>query len=233
MEIAEQRPETPGPDDPPARHGRRTRQTAAVAPRPAAVRPGMTGGHYQPLSTPDIERIYGTALDVLENIGIGDPIPEVPSATPSLEAARSIQTDGCCFRGASSRRCSASPPAATCDMGWTRPTTSRSAGSASTSAPLARRSRSSTTARRPSGRPDSSTCTTLPAWSIACRTSTATGSRSSRPNTAKTSTSTTSTSPTRRSRARTSRSRSAARPSATWTTWSRCSTSSPVATASF
>ena len=77
MEIAEQRQETPGADDPPARHSRRTRQSAATAPHPAAVRPGMTGGLYQPLSTPDIERIYETALDVLENIGIGDPIPEI------------------------------------------------------------------------------------------------------------------------------------------------------------
>ena len=59
MEIAEDRRQTPAADDPPARHGRRTRQTAAAAPRPAAVRPGMTGGQYRPLSTSDIERIYG------------------------------------------------------------------------------------------------------------------------------------------------------------------------------
>jgi len=42
-----------------------------------AVRPGQVGGQYRPLSDADIERIYQTALDVLENIGIGDPIPEI------------------------------------------------------------------------------------------------------------------------------------------------------------
>jgi len=42
-----------------------------------AVRPGMPGGFYKPLSDRDIERIHATALDVLERIGIGDPIPEI------------------------------------------------------------------------------------------------------------------------------------------------------------
>jgi trimethylamine--corrinoid protein Co-methyltransferase len=42
-----------------------------------AVRPGMEGGTYKPLSDRDIERIHTTALDVLEKIGIGEPIPEV------------------------------------------------------------------------------------------------------------------------------------------------------------
>ena len=37
----------------------------------------MQGGAYKPLSEQDIQRIYGTALDILENIGMGDPIPEV------------------------------------------------------------------------------------------------------------------------------------------------------------
>jgi trimethylamine--corrinoid protein Co-methyltransferase len=37
----------------------------------------MPGGAYQPLSESDIRRISDTALDILENIGIGDPIPEI------------------------------------------------------------------------------------------------------------------------------------------------------------
>ena len=41
------------------------------------MRPGQSGGHYKPLSDGDITRIHDAALDVLENIGIGDPIPEV------------------------------------------------------------------------------------------------------------------------------------------------------------
>jgi trimethylamine--corrinoid protein Co-methyltransferase len=42
-----------------------------------AVRPGQAGGQYRPLSDVDIQRIYAAALDVLEDIGIGDPIPEI------------------------------------------------------------------------------------------------------------------------------------------------------------
>lgn len=42
-----------------------------------AVHPGLPGGNYRPLSDGDIHRIHVTALDVLENIGIGDPIPEI------------------------------------------------------------------------------------------------------------------------------------------------------------
>jgi trimethylamine--corrinoid protein Co-methyltransferase len=45
--------------------------------RGQAVQPGMSGGAYRPLSERDIQRIYDTALDILENIGIGDPIPEI------------------------------------------------------------------------------------------------------------------------------------------------------------
>lgn len=43
----------------------------------AAVRPGTQGGAYRPLGETDIRRIHDTALEVLANIGIGDPIPEV------------------------------------------------------------------------------------------------------------------------------------------------------------
>lgn len=75
MEIAEDRIEPPASDEPRAKTGRRSRGTT-VAPA-AAIRPGMTGGLYRPLTTRDIERIYDTALDVLANIGIGDPIPEI------------------------------------------------------------------------------------------------------------------------------------------------------------
>ena len=43
----------------------------------AIVFPGLEGGQYKPLSDSDIQKIHKTALDVLENIGIGDPIPEI------------------------------------------------------------------------------------------------------------------------------------------------------------
>ena len=40
----------------------------------------MPGGAYKPLSDRDIERIHAAALDVLERIGVGDPIPEILEA---------------------------------------------------------------------------------------------------------------------------------------------------------
>ena len=58
--------------------GRRARhELRAAGVRGQAVQPGMQGGAYRPLSERDIQRIYDTALDILENIGIGDPIPEI------------------------------------------------------------------------------------------------------------------------------------------------------------
>ena len=64
-------------EPPRPRRSRRTRETSEAGPPPAAIRPGMSGGAYRPLSVPDIERIYRTALDVLANIGIADSIPEI------------------------------------------------------------------------------------------------------------------------------------------------------------
>jgi len=60
------------------RRGRQARRAARIDNRgSSAVRPGQSGGHYKPLSDADIKCIHDAALDVLENIGIGDPIPEV------------------------------------------------------------------------------------------------------------------------------------------------------------
>jgi trimethylamine--corrinoid protein Co-methyltransferase len=57
------------------RRGRRARQ--AAPPTASAVRPGLEGGSYRPLTQPDEQQIHKTILDVLENIGMGDPIPIV------------------------------------------------------------------------------------------------------------------------------------------------------------
>jgi len=54
------------------RHAERMKGSAGMA-----VRPGMEGGAYKPLSDRDIELIHDTALKVLANIGIGEPIPEI------------------------------------------------------------------------------------------------------------------------------------------------------------
>lgn len=53
------------------RRGRRSRRDEP------AVGPGMPGGRYRPLTQSDEKQIHSTVLDVLENIGMGDPIPIV------------------------------------------------------------------------------------------------------------------------------------------------------------
>jgi len=55
------------------RRGRKARHDNP--PVASAVGPGMLGGRYQPLSEREIERVHETVLDVLENIGMADPIP--------------------------------------------------------------------------------------------------------------------------------------------------------------
>lgn len=57
------------------RRGRKARLDAP--PKQSAVAPGFTGGKYQPLTEAEIQNIHHTVLDVLENIGIADPIPIV------------------------------------------------------------------------------------------------------------------------------------------------------------
>ncbi len=66
---------------------RRTRRSGGRAARVAAraaglkkvdrpVRPGQQGGAYRPLSESDMESIYQAALSLLEEVGMGNPIPE-------------------------------------------------------------------------------------------------------------------------------------------------------------
>ena len=57
------------------RDARRALRAAGV--QGQAVQPGMTGGAYKPLSERDIQLINDTSLNILENIGIGEPIPEI------------------------------------------------------------------------------------------------------------------------------------------------------------
>jgi len=60
------------------RGGREARKALRARPIPmdeAAVRPGMAGGQYKPLSDRDMQRIHETALDLLEKIGLAQAIP--------------------------------------------------------------------------------------------------------------------------------------------------------------
>ena len=76
------------------RRGRKSRQqNPAIA---SAVKPGMLGGRYRPLTGSDEEKIHKTVLDVLENIGMGDPIPVVKER--ALKRGCFINEDGrLCF----------------------------------------------------------------------------------------------------------------------------------------
>jgi len=40
------------------------------------VRPGLSGGRYAPLSERDMQMVYDAALGLLENVGMGSPVPE-------------------------------------------------------------------------------------------------------------------------------------------------------------
>jgi trimethylamine--corrinoid protein Co-methyltransferase len=58
------------------RRGRKARRAQRLEEQPSrAVEPGLMGGAYKPLATSDIERIHATALDVLENLGMANPLP--------------------------------------------------------------------------------------------------------------------------------------------------------------
>ncbi len=58
-----------------AREARLRKRADAINKRP--VHAGLIGGAYKPLRPDDLEKIHHTALQVLEQIGIGSPTPEV------------------------------------------------------------------------------------------------------------------------------------------------------------
>jgi trimethylamine--corrinoid protein Co-methyltransferase len=55
------------------RRGRKARQ--AAPPTASAVRAGLEGGRYRPLTSADEQKIHQAVMHVLEHIGMGDPIP--------------------------------------------------------------------------------------------------------------------------------------------------------------
>ena len=55
-----------------------------------AVRPGMEGGHYKPLSERDVERIHDAALHVLERIGVGAVAKDAPTLGKLVGRARQV-----------------------------------------------------------------------------------------------------------------------------------------------
>ncbi|MDJ0609502.1 MAG: trimethylamine methyltransferase family protein [Kiloniellales bacterium] len=60
------------------RGGRSARRELRAAPIPEAeraVKPGMEGGRYKPLTDAEVEKIHRAALDLLETVGLADAIP--------------------------------------------------------------------------------------------------------------------------------------------------------------
>jgi trimethylamine--corrinoid protein Co-methyltransferase len=77
------------------RGGRAARQAERAAPlqeelRP--VRPGMPGGWFVPLSDADVKRIHAAALELLETVGVADPIP--PCVEAVTAAGAELNADG-------------------------------------------------------------------------------------------------------------------------------------------
>jgi trimethylamine--corrinoid protein Co-methyltransferase len=58
------------------RAGRIAERAAYVEIDDRPVRPGLPGGRYKPMSETDMQQVYGTALWLLENVGMGSPVPE-------------------------------------------------------------------------------------------------------------------------------------------------------------
>ena len=80
------------------RGGREARKALRLRPIPmaeAAVRPGMRGGQYKPLTDLDMQRIHETALKLLETVGLGQAIPTCVEA----------MTARGCFMSANGRLC--------------------------------------------------------------------------------------------------------------------------------
>ena len=51
------------------------RAQRARGPQHAPVKPGLSGGRYQPLNEQELQRIHQAALDVLARVGMGESIP--------------------------------------------------------------------------------------------------------------------------------------------------------------
>ena len=66
------------------RAGGRAARVAARAAGPSkeerAVRPGTKGGAFTPLTESDMQQVYETALGLIDEVGMGDPIPEFVEA---------------------------------------------------------------------------------------------------------------------------------------------------------
>jgi trimethylamine--corrinoid protein Co-methyltransferase len=84
------------------RGGRDSRRALRARPIPrdeAAVRPGMSGGHYRPLAEQDRQRIHRAALTLLETVGLDRAIPSCVEAMTARGCYLSARGRLCIPRG--------------------------------------------------------------------------------------------------------------------------------------
>ena len=58
------------------RAGRIAERAAPLKVDERPVRPGLAGGKFKPLSETDMQQVYDTSLSLLEDVGMGSPVPE-------------------------------------------------------------------------------------------------------------------------------------------------------------
>jgi len=74
----------------PNRRGRSNKMDAGPAQSP--ITPGMTGGHYRPLTTPEMERIHELVLQLLADLGLSQVTPSLQ--TRAVEAGCEVDNEG-------------------------------------------------------------------------------------------------------------------------------------------
>jgi len=74
-----------------ARAAKRALRAAPLAEEDRAVRPGLSGGNYNPLSTIDMDKINNAVMEALETIGLSQAIP---SCVETITNAGGIYKDG-------------------------------------------------------------------------------------------------------------------------------------------
>ena len=81
------------------RGGRDARRAERARPLADAIRPvwpGLEGGRYRPLTSDEVQKVHGAALDVLERIGFADAIPSCVEMT-TAEGAFVSEEGRLCF----------------------------------------------------------------------------------------------------------------------------------------
>ena len=160
---------------------RRSRRSGGRAARVAAraaglkkserpVRPGMLGGAYRPLTDSQMQDVFEASLELLEEVGMGDPIPEFTEAVTAaggwVDDDGRLRFPGSVVNRGRSRR----PPSPGCGTASMRVAPSSWPTGRCTSERRAPRFSCSTTSPRPTAPPPPRTSMTSPAWSTPSNT---------------------------------------------------------------